>query len=244
LAETPATVLAAVHRRMPRGAAFSGPTAAWLLGLDLPPCQPVEVTIPQRFGISALAGACVRRCALTAGEIVICRGMQTTSAVRTAVDLSRHLSLVDAVVALDMAAHQRIVDLTELRTYVASHPGAKGIARVRRVIQLAEPASESPGETRLRLLLVLNGLPRPHAQAQITDEGGRFVGRVDLYYPDHRLGLEYDGGNHRDRMIEDNRRQNRLLDSGVRLLRFTGADLRQNPGTVVHLVRGALARAG
>src|SRR5215831_18073475 len=44
LAETPALVLACVLRRLP-SAVFSGRTAAWLHGLDLPPCDPVEVTI-------------------------------------------------------------------------------------------------------------------------------------------------------------------------------------------------------
>jgi hypothetical protein len=53
---TPAQVLAAAHQRLPGGATFSGKTAAWLHGLDLPPCDPVEVTVPDGCGISARAG--------------------------------------------------------------------------------------------------------------------------------------------------------------------------------------------
>ena len=37
------------------------------------------------------------------------------------------------------------------------------------------------------------------------------LARTDLYYPDQRLALEYDGGSHRESLVEDNRRQNRLL---------------------------------
>lgn len=97
-------------------------------------------------------------------------------------------------------------------------------------------------ESRLRMLLVLAGLPRPEAQVSIRDRLHRFVGRPDLYYRDHRLGLEYDGGTHRDTLAEDNRRQNRLLDAGVRLLRFTAGDILNTPDVVVGLVRTALAR--
>jgi len=62
------------------------------------------------------------------------------------------------------------------------------------------------------------------------------------YYRDQRLGLEYDGGTHRDALAEDNRRQNRLLDAGVRLLRFTAGDIFQTPDLVVSLVTTALTR--
>jgi hypothetical protein len=54
---------------------------------------------------------------------------------------------------------------------------------------------------------VLGGLPRPEAQTSLHDSKGRFLGRPDLYYPSHRLGLEYDGGTHRISLAEDNRRQ-------------------------------------
>jgi very-short-patch-repair endonuclease len=70
---------------------------------------------------------------------------------------------------------------------------------------------------------------------------GRFVGRPDLYYPDRRLGLEYDGGTHRESLADDNHRQNRLLDAGVTLLRFTARDVLGAPDSIVNLVRRALA---
>jgi len=95
-------------------------------------------------------------------------------------------------------------------------------------------------ESRLRMLLILGGLPRPAAQVSIHDRPG-FAGRPDLYYEGHRLGIEYDGGTHRDSLAEDNRRQNRLLDAGVRLLRFTAGDVYNNPDSIVVQVRGLLS---
>jgi hypothetical protein len=97
-------------------------------------------------------------------------------------------------------------------------------------------------ETRLRMLLVLNGLPRPEVQVTVRDDAGSFIGRPDLYYPQHRLGLEYDGETHRDSLVEDNRRQNRLLLEEIRLLRFTSADVLRRPESVVIQVQNALAR--
>jgi hypothetical protein len=241
LAESPALVLAATRRRLPVGAAFSGRTAAWLHGLDMPPCEPVEVTIPAECGISTRSGICVRRAELWDGEIVERRAMPTTSALRTAADLGSRLPLVEAVVAVDMALHERLVDLAALDRYVAERPWRKGIARLRRTLDLAEPAAESPMETRLRLLLVSAGLPRPQAQVTLCDEQGRFLARPDLYYPAQRLCLEYDGATHRDRLAEDNQRQNRLLKAGFRILRFTAADVSRNPDSIAWQVRAALS---
>jgi hypothetical protein len=241
LAESPELVLAAVYRRLPVAATFSGRTAAWLHGLDQPPCDPVEVTMPETYGISARSGVSVRRAALDARDVVERCGMPTTSALRTIVDLGSRLPLVDAVVAVDMALKKRVLRLADLNAYVAEHARCKGIVRLRRVTELAEPAAESPMETRLRLLLVLAGLPRPHAQVPLHDDRGRFLGRPDLYYPTERLCLEYDGGTHRTSLIEDNRRQNRLMNAGFRLLRFTASDVQGNPDSIVMLVRAALS---
>ena len=93
-------------------------------------------------------------------------------------------------------------------------------------------------ETRLRWTLIQAGLPKPEVQTELRNQEGRFVGRADLYYPQSRLVIEYDGANHRDRLVEDNRRQNALLAAGFRLLRFTAAD---RPETVTALVKNALA---
>jgi hypothetical protein len=108
-------------------------------------------------------------------------------------------------------------------------------------MDLAEPATESVMETRLRLLLVLAGLPRPWAQTVLTNSNGLFVGRVDLYYPEHQLAIEYDGAAHRERLASDNQRQNSLVDAGYHLLRFTATDVLSNPASVVTLVARQLA---
>lgn len=141
---------------------------------------------------------------------------------------------------MDAALHQRLVKLGQLTAWLESHRGFPGTARLRRAIELAEPATESVMETRLRLLLVFAGLPRPRAQVSLYDDAGRFVGRPDLYYPQQRLAIEYDGSTHRMSLTADNRRQNRLINAGYRLLRFSAADVLSAPDSAVELVRQAL----
>ena len=239
LDETPLLKLEAASRRLPPGAAFSGFTAAWLHGLEVEPCDPIELTVPSPAGISTRAGLVVRRRALGKDEVVRRRGLPATCMLRTIRDLCVRLSLTEAVAIADMALHAGKLDRQDLVAAVAA-PN-QGVRVLRRVLEHAEPGAESPMETRLRMLLVLAGLPRPEAQVPIRDRLLRVVGRPDLYYRDQRLGLEYDGGTHRDTLAEDNRRQNRLLDAGVRLLRFTAVDIFNTPDHVIGLVRAALA---
>jgi very-short-patch-repair endonuclease len=242
LKENPQVMLAALAKRLPPGAAFSARTAAWLHGLDMEPCDPIEVTMPEPTGSSRRAGAVVSRTRIASNEIVRRRGLSTTTALRTVVDLGGREPLTEGVVVADLFLHAGLVSVDEVRGYVTEHPGTKGVARLRRVIDMADSKAESAMESRLRMLLVLARLPRPEVQVPVHDDEGRFLGRPDLVYPQRRLAIEFDGGNHRDRLVDDNRRQNGLVGAGYRLLRFTSADVYGNPEGVASQVRQALSR--
>lgn len=228
--------LQAAWRRLPPAAVFSGPTAAWLHGLDVDLGERIEVTVPKNLGVTTRSGMVVRRSAI-GGEVVWRYGLPTTSVPRTLLDVSCRLTLTEAVVIADMALHAKLIEPDAMHSAVDRFGGVWGVKALRLVAFHAEPAAESPMETRLRMLLVQAGLPRPQAQVSIHDRAGRFLGRPDLYYPSARLGLEYDGGVHRSTLVDDNRRQNRLLDADVRLLRFTAGDIFNAPASVVALVR-------
>ena len=232
--------LRAALKRMPPGSAFSGLTAAWLHGIDVDPCDPIEALTPPDSGVTARSGIRLRRSVLYEGDVTNVRGLPATSMIRTLADVSKQMSLTEAVVIVDAALHSRRVRLEELRSWAGSDNHRQGIRKFRSVIKLAEPRAESPMESRLRMLLILAGLPRPAAQVSIYDRNGRFVGRPDLYYEKEQLGIEYDGASHRASLAEDNRRQNLLLSAGVRLVRFTGADVMQRSGTVASQVAGLL----
>src|SRR5438067_2002104 len=122
--------------------------------------------------------------------------------------------------------------------------GTKGIARLQAVADLADGRAESAMESRLRLLLMDAGLPRPESQVAIFDPDGHFVARVDLYFRNARLAVEYDGATHRDSLLADNRRQNELLGVGVALLRYCADDVYNRKHTIAGQVRDRFASAG
>jgi len=234
-------VLQAAAQRMPSVYAFSGRTAGWIWGLDVAPCEPIVVTIPREASVRARAGVRLRRASLPESEVVTRRSFRVTTPLRTVRDVASDADLVESVVAVEMALRTGLVAGSDLASHVEHHPGTKGVKRLRHALRLADARSESPMETRLRLQLLKARLPTPRVQADLHDAAGGFLGRADLYYPDCRLVIEYDGENHKDRLVSDLRRQNALVSAGYQVLRFTAGDLR-TAGLVPDQVRRARSR--
>lgn len=229
LKEDPWKFLCALERLLPQGAMFAGQTSAWLHGLPVDPPPPVEVIVPPDSGWRSRGGLTIRHCE---ADAVVVRGVRVTSVLRTLVELNSRLAAMESLVLLDAALHLRLTTKARL----------VNIRRLLPLAELAEPA-ESPMETRLRWHILHAGLHRPQVKSELRNEEGRFVGRADLYYPAARLIIEYDGQNHRDRIVDDNRRQNALLSTGFKLLRFAAADVHQWPDAVAGQVRRALSLA-
>lgn len=178
LADSPILKLKAACLRLPPIAAFSGRTAAWLHGIDVEPCDPIEVTIPKGAGVSARSGLAVRRASLEKADVAIVQRLRATSVNRTLGDICSRLNLTEAVIILDMALHARIAKPAALSNYASTCSRRVGVANFRRAIRLAEPATESPMESRLRMLLVLGGCrrrrPRCHwSIGGVNSLGGR-----------------------------------------------------------------------
>ena len=188
--------------------------------------------MPHASGARSRPGLTVRHSGVVP-DVVTVRSLKITGVHRTLCELGSRLSAVESLVLMDAAITSRLTD----RRMLTAH---------RRLLPLAELAApaESPMETRLRWLLLKADLPCPEVQADLHDSQGRFVGRADLYYPQARLVIECDGVNHRERLVEDNRRQNLLMNAGFRLLRFTAADVHQRPEIIRSLVGQALRVSG
>ena len=75
--------------------------------------------------------------------------------------------------------------------------------------------------------------------------GGRFLGRVDFAWPEHRVVLEYDGFWHAEnrQFLRDRRRLNGLVSDGWTVLHATAADLEDDEAfaRLVVLIRISLA---
>ncbi|MFG1887339.1 endonuclease domain-containing protein [Micromonospora sp. NPDC049051] len=172
--------------------------------------------------------------------------MPVTTGVRTAFDLGRQLPRAVALVAVDALLHRRVVKLSALSSHLEAHGRWPGTAQLREVLALAEPLSESPMETRLRLVLHDAGLPPLAAQHDVygthAQRGRVFLGRVDLAYPRWRVAIEYEGDHHRERthFQRDVARLNALREAGWLVLRFTVDDVLRHPARIVRLVTGAI----
>jgi len=98
-------------------------------------------------------------------------------------------------------------------------------------------------ETRLRLILVLGGLPTPEAQFPVQDEVRRRAVWLDLAHPEQRIGVEYEGADHTrpERVLLDAGRYTRLVDAGWRIYRFTRYQVYAEPEEIVTTIGRALA---
>lgn len=236
----------------PPGAVVAGRSALWLHGVDVqrsrrrgqPP--PLELAVPPDCTPPRRPGVVVRRQTLPAHDLTDRHGVLVLQPVRAVVDLLRAEPLVEGVVVADAATNLGVVSLSALVMAVAAVPSrGRGVRRAAEALTHVEPLSESPMESRLRMLLVLGGLPRPRAQVQIW-AGGVLIGRVDLYYDG--LCLEFDGREARldpRAFVRERNRQNQILQAGYRMLRFTAPDVFVTPARTLSVVGEArLVMAG
>jgi hypothetical protein len=127
-----------------------------------------------------------------------------------------------------------------LATYTNTHRGLRGVRQLDVVLDLMDAASESPMETRVRVLLVRAGLPRPTAQLVVSDSWGNFVARADLGYEEQRLIVEYDGAFHWEQRRADDRRREAMRALGWTVLVMSAEDYYKTPNVLIARVRRAL----
>jgi hypothetical protein len=238
------TRLAAVKLILPDGAFICGPTTAWVRGIDVQDRRSDLIWIGCRTGhrLRTRSGCMVREITVDDADLELVDGVWMTTALRTSFDCGRWLSLVEGVVVADALTHAELVDLGALSRYAEAHRGLRGIRQLDRVIELTEPLTESPMETRVRLLLVLSGLPRPEAQVVVRDRGGVFVARGDLGYEAHRVMVEYDGAWHWKQRMADERRREAMRRQGWEVIVISSDDYYKFAAHTVERVRDALAR--
>lgn len=135
----------------------------------------------------------------------------------TVVGCARELSARQALMVADAALRRNLCTLEELEVLAPQLRGTHGIGRVRWVIDNADPAAESPGETWTRL--VLRGLGyAPRSQVEIRSQD--FLARVDFLLGE-TLIVEFDGAvkYQGPEAMNEKRRQARLEALGYRVLR-------------------------
>ncbi|TQM19790.1 uncharacterized protein DUF559 [Microbacterium kyungheense] len=225
--------LALLMRTVPAHAFMCGPTAGTVWGVPLPAAVHREAlrrpTIAVGHPRNRLRGRGIRGRALRIdpADLVTRRGMRSTSAARTWMDLSAELDLRALVAVTDhlIARRRRHCTKDELAAAHAASPRAPGADGRRRALELCSDASESPRESELRCALELAGLARPECNIEIYD-GTRFIARVDIIYRKQRLVVEYYGDYHRDpdQWSRDEMRRAELESLGYRVTVVTRRD--------------------
>jgi hypothetical protein len=172
-------------------------------------------------------------------------GLRVATPAATFLDLAAFVDLPD-LVAFGDAAGRRAGSVKEIEEVVAEGRGRRGIRLARQALKLLDIRAESAMESRLRVVLILAGLPWPAVQFEILDDGGLLLRRIDLAYPDLLIAIEYEGGHHlssRDQWNKDIYRYEQMEADGWTVIRVTAEELLRRPEAVVARVCAAMARA-
>jgi very-short-patch-repair endonuclease len=177
--------------------------------------------------------------------VVVERGVRVSGDIPMFIELSGQLTLVDLVVVGDWLVRRRgvtpeqLVRACERSRHRDRRKAMAAAAYVRRDV-------DSPMETRLRMLLVLAGLPEPEINLAIRDDVGEVIRRYDLSYPAARVAVEYDGKVHVEvlaRWEDDLERRADMDEAEWRLVVVVGSGIYRNPlGTLQRVHRALLAR--
>jgi hypothetical protein len=217
----------------PKGTVASHETAAALFGLADPPAAP-QVTVPRwASGRFDLAEVHRSRLPLDRRDVCTAKSVPCTTPARTLVDCAALFEYEQLCELVDTALCRRLTRVTAVRATMARSArahGRKGLPLLERALEVWDsgPRPGSPAEMKLLRLLENWGFPRPVRQFVIRDERGRFVGRIDLSWPERRRGFEYDGQEFHGprRKPADAARQQRMEALGWTIERVGKYDLR------------------
>ena len=224
--------------------AFSHTTAASFYGIPLPwQDEVIHVSVRAPGRAPTIAGFAGHKLGLW--RIRTVHGLPMTTPEQTWIDLAQILHRDALVAAGDflVSGADPLTDRLALAQELAASAGRRGVGRAREALEFVRAGAESPGETRLRLVLAQAGLPSPLLNYELWDGQRAFVARVDFAFPSHRVALEYEGDIHRvDQATwrKDIRRRERVEDLGWRMVRVTADDVAR-PAELIRRLRRLLA---
>jgi hypothetical protein len=152
------------------------------------------------------------------------------------VDVARSVPFESAVVTADHALRTGGTtrqDLIDCITLIARVPGIRAAARV---VDFADPLSESVGESRSRVLIRRLGLPVPDLQVRVRRRDRSVMARCDFGWEGHRTLGEFDGRVEYGRLLgpgqtpgdvvfREKQREDELRDHRWQVARWTWDDL-------------------
>lgn len=177
-----------------RGGVVAGAAASALHGAQwVDDHTPVELiwncTRPPR-------GIVARNERVAEDEIMWVGRLPVTTPARTAFDLGRFLPRNQAVARMDALMRAYPFSVEDVLMLAKRYRGARGLHALRTALALVDGGAASPQETRLRLLYIEAGFPRPTTQIPVVEGRGRLVRMLDMGWEEFMVGSEYDGEQH------------------------------------------------
>ena len=214
-------------------------TAAWWTGWLARLPDHLEIAVPPRRQLARQPGVAVRRQLIDAADVVKRRGVLTTCASRTALDLAAGGSTD----LLDAMLREGWFDAAALRAALDRGTHRRGWRAARDAVEQCATRPFSAAERLLHRVLIAAGVTGWVANQSILIGEQRVM--PDLLFAEERLVIEIDGREHhssRESFERDRARQNLLVAAGYRVLRFTWAQLTSDPDGVVRQIIRELNR--
>ena len=207
---------------LPDHAVVTDRSASWLHGidsldptaLDIPPV--LEVVSVDGHDRTRLDGTLGGKRALLPEDITMVNGVRVTTPLRTAADLACLRGRFAALAALDAFMRRFGLSKRDFERLLVRYVGRRGVVQFRELVQYADPASESAGESWTRMAIIDAGLPVPKLQVTVLIDGYGKV-RIDLSYPSLKIAVEYDGEEFHTSdqdQAHDARRRKAMRDAG------------------------------
>lgn len=170
-------------------------------------------------------------------------GIQVSPATQAFLELAAtRVDLVDLVVCGDSLVRAGAVEPEDLVRAADRAKGQRWCRLARRAARLVREGVDSVMESRVRMLIVLAGLPEPTVNYVLRTAEGDWVRRLDLCYRNGKIAVEYDGRHHLEtkKRREDLIRREELERQGWLFVVLVSDDIYVDPCATVERVRLAL----
>ncbi|MEV6816239.1 DUF559 domain-containing protein [Micromonospora sp. NPDC051296] len=240
-----ARIRAAVLSLGPQAHAVLGTAAELHRIAGLPPTEEIHVALPGPAARPARVhdpAVVVHQLGHPPGAVTSVAGIAVTDPMCTVAGILLRAPRYTAVAVLDSALNRQLLTPDDLAAVPALIRGRRGAVAARGYLTEADGRAQSPLETRARLRCVDGGVPPDVLQLEVRDHDGYLLGVGDLGWRRARLIAEADGGGPHaapEALFADRQRQNRLVNAGWTVLRFTWADTLR-PDYIPFTVRQAL----
>ena len=178
------------------------------------------------------------------------RGLELSHPYVVLLELATMLDHDEIVIAIDSLISRKPplngATLEKIRSAINSFDGLWGVTALRRALDDARPNTDSPGETRTRLLLTRAGFPEPAINHPVWDPDASKTRYLDLAFPELKIAVEYDGDYHRvskKQWLLDTARRDSLRSLGWNLRVLTGLDIKK-PQRALDALHRSFVEAG